>query len=192
MSATDPLEQAATKAQAEPTGDNINALFRKAEPHVRLVVRRAVQGDPGEIDDIVQKALLRVFERLETWDPERGTFATWVAVVARTAAKEHYRREARQDALQQALETQSSDISAAQLDHLAQIDDAALIQAAHKKLKEQGDLVARQVLAAARDLVYYAQPISTAVIARQAAIDESAARRALIRLRSVITELEEK
>ena len=159
---------------------------------MRLVVRRTVRGDSGEIDDIVQNALLRVYERLHTWDPERGTFATWAGVVARTASKDHYRGKARRNALRQVLEAESNDISSAQLDHLARIDDADLIHAAHKELKERDDGVARQVLAAARDLVYYNKPVSIAAIARQATISESTARRALLRLRAVITELEEK
>jgi RNA polymerase sigma-70 factor, ECF subfamily len=62
-------------------------------PHVGAMARLAARLAPSDRDDIVQDALLRAWQRWETFDPARGTPSAWLlAITADTARKANRRR----------------------------------------------------------------------------------------------------
>ncbi|MFV0349767.1 MAG: RNA polymerase sigma factor [Halodesulfovibrio sp.] len=61
----------------------------------------------GDTEDVVQEVFVRLvrgnYRLLETWNPERGTFPTWLTVVARSTTLD-YLRDKRSGATQRALQ----------------------------------------------------------------------------------------
>ena len=47
--------------------------------------------DPSVAEDLVQETMLRVFNRLHFFDPERGSLGAWVVAVARNQAIDYVR-----------------------------------------------------------------------------------------------------
>jgi RNA polymerase sigma-70 factor, ECF subfamily len=62
-------------------------------PRLAGLCRRLVGPDTAE--DLAQDVLLRVWERRAMFDPKRGPFAGWVFTIARNAAVDHRRSQAR-------------------------------------------------------------------------------------------------
>jgi RNA polymerase sigma-70 factor (ECF subfamily) len=62
----------------------------------------------GDTEDVVQEVFMRLvrsnYRLLETWNPERGTFPTWLTVVSRSTTLD-YLRDKRSGATQRALQT---------------------------------------------------------------------------------------
>lgn len=48
-------------------------------------------GSRERAEDLAQEILLKLFLSLETWDPGRASFFTWLGVVARNCCIDHYR-----------------------------------------------------------------------------------------------------
>ena len=59
----------------------------------RLILRMV--GDAGTAEDLVQETFLRIWNRAEALDPERGAAAPWVLAVARNRAIDYLRGPAR-------------------------------------------------------------------------------------------------
>ena len=187
--AAENLEAVDALARAAKTGEfkDISVLIRAIEPTVVATVRRVVA--PSDVADVTQNALVRIVTGLESWNPERGSFRTWSAVVARHAAIDSVRRSRRRPEL---LQAEVVDVEPDTAPYLAQIDDAALIWSVHETLRTRRDVPGRRVLAAARDLAHRGDDLTVAAIAREAELDESTTRRALMRLRVLLRELEVK
>ena len=78
---------------AAPAGD----FARWARPSLLAMTRLARRlAPPGEVDDVVQDALARGWQKRHTYDPSRGTPTVWLLAItadrARTARVAHVRR----------------------------------------------------------------------------------------------------
>ena len=75
-------------------------FFDHAQPLIHAAVRRTLAKhglrEQADVEDVCQEVLYRLFlgERrlLATYDPERGSFKTWLAIVARSTAVDYLRR----------------------------------------------------------------------------------------------------
>ncbi|TPV95667.1 MAG: sigma-70 family RNA polymerase sigma factor [Myxococcales bacterium FL481] len=73
-------------------------LYRELYPDVvRFVARRV--GNAADREDIVAIVFHRVVERLDHFDPGRGTVRAWVLTIARNAVIDHVRRRRNHAAL---------------------------------------------------------------------------------------------
>ncbi len=53
---------------------------------------RHMCGGTGEAEEVVQEVCLRLWQRPEAWDPEKGSFTAWLDRVAVNACLDHLRR----------------------------------------------------------------------------------------------------
>ena len=67
-----------------------DALMRRHQARVLLLHRRLAR-DPALAEDLCQETFLRVWRKLGTFD-HRGSFAAWLARLARNVFLEHLRR----------------------------------------------------------------------------------------------------
>ena len=105
--------------------------------------------NPSTAEDLVQETFLRVWNRVQSFDAERGALGAWVLTVARTRAIDHLRSvDGRMEA------------GAIELDHLerpglfAKLDSAALAMDRVRRLKSAFEKLTpaqRQVI----ELAYY-------------------------------------
>lgn len=65
-------------------------LYRGLFPDVTRFVGRRVPNS-ADAEDLVAFVFQRVLERLDRYDPERGTVRAWVLTIARNAIIDHYR-----------------------------------------------------------------------------------------------------
>jgi|TARA_B100001093_G_scaffold244815_1_gene234412 RNA polymerase sigma-70 factor (ECF subfamily) len=49
--------------------------------------------DPSSIEDVSQNVLLQLWKKLSSYDPEKAKFRTWLSVVIRNIALNHFRSE---------------------------------------------------------------------------------------------------
>lgn len=76
-----------------PDGDD-GGFASWVQPHLVAMTRLAVRLAPaGDGDDVVQEALVRAWQRWDTYDPARGTAQAWLlALVADKARRARGRR----------------------------------------------------------------------------------------------------
>lgn len=88
-----------------------SALMRK---HNRRVFRaaRSVLTNDAAAEDSAQNAWLSAFERLASWQPERGSFGTWLGAIAVNDALGQHRRAASRGRTLEALEADAAETSA--------------------------------------------------------------------------------
>jgi DNA-directed RNA polymerase specialized sigma24 family protein len=74
-------------------------VYGAVAPRVDAVCARILGAGP-DADDAAQRALIRVFERVDTFDPARGSALSWIlttaALQARTVRRERGRRAGRE------------------------------------------------------------------------------------------------
>ena len=80
------------RGRAELSDEQIVAMALDDRAYFRLLYQRyadriywfatARSGSETVADDVVSEAMLAALENLERWDPERGTFAAWLFVIA--------------------------------------------------------------------------------------------------------------
>jgi RNA polymerase sigma factor (sigma-70 family) len=177
------LEELAHLMKRVPAEERMTALLEAAAPVVTATVRRMV-GDAHDTADVSQEALIHLFRRFDSWDPERGSFHAWVRAISRNVAIDHLRRRGR------SRERLQNEVEADTPSYLARIEDAELIRSVYEELRARGDVAGRRALAAARDLAYLGQDLSIAAIAREAELTESTTRRALDRVRLLVERFE--
>lgn len=78
----------------------VEELFTRYLPRVRQIVALRLgypQRDFATYEDLVQESLLRVFEKLDTFEVRtEGTFYHWVATCVMTSINRHFRRQGAQ------------------------------------------------------------------------------------------------
>ncbi len=157
-------------------------LLVALEPIIRAAIARVVPFD--DVDDVAQEALIRLTYRFARWDPTRGAFSTWAAVVAGNLAIDYLRR---QDRAELVLGERIDDIADQRsIDAIAAIDDASLILWLFDHLRRNRDTQAQKVLTAIRDQADSAEPTTHSAVAARAGVSVSTVRRALIRIRASI------
>lgn len=74
-------------------GDRV-AGSRLYELHSRQVKAYIIRcGFPSaNADDLVQEIFMNVFKSMRTFDPDKGTFSTWLRTIARNRVREEWRR----------------------------------------------------------------------------------------------------
>lgn len=60
-------------------------------PMLKGFLREALD-DPRDVEDVMQLTLIDAWRRGATYDPRRGSLATWLLVIARSRAIDHLRR----------------------------------------------------------------------------------------------------
>lgn len=86
------LDNEASIIEAARGGDS--AAFEQLLKRYSIVVFRYVRnivGDRHDAEDVAQRVWLNLHRNLDRFDPNRGTFSTWVYRIARNAALNHLR-----------------------------------------------------------------------------------------------------
>ena len=74
------------------------SLLRACAPLVRRFFARRLQRGAGDLEDLVQEALIAIHMRRESFDRERP-FTAWLFSIARHKLVDHFRRSARRQAV---------------------------------------------------------------------------------------------
>ena len=96
----------AAELRAAQDGDRA-AIARLYDGHVDglyAFVFYRVGRDAALAEDVVQETFARALSRRETYDPARGSIASWLAVTSRNVIRDHLREHRRGDELQQTWE----------------------------------------------------------------------------------------
>ena len=88
-----------------------SALMRKYNRRVFRAARSVLANDAAA-EDSAQNAWLSAFERLASWDPDRGSFGTWLGAIAVNDALGQHRRAASRARTLDAIEAETADTSA--------------------------------------------------------------------------------
>ena len=106
-------------------------------------------GSPSDAEDLTQDVFLKVYRNLQAFDPEKGTFTTWLTALTRNLLVDHFRRT-RQDRSTDSLDEPSrddtdgptmadrlADTRPGQMAHVAQLELRARVQHALKQLSPE-------------------------------------------------------
>lgn len=72
----------------------MDALLTYSGPLMRYVIA-PVLPDARDREDCLQEAALRIWQRIEQFDPQRGSWNAWVTAVTRNTALDHLRAASR-------------------------------------------------------------------------------------------------
>ena len=72
----------------------MEALLRKYGPLLRYVIGGILQ-DPQDAEDCLSEVSLSLWQKLESFDPAKGSLSTWLTAVARNTALNHWKARAR-------------------------------------------------------------------------------------------------
>lgn len=72
-------------------GEAFDALYAGHAPRLRAYFARTGFA-PADAEDLTQQTFARVVRSLNTFDPERGAFSTWVSAIARNVARKQFAR----------------------------------------------------------------------------------------------------
>jgi RNA polymerase sigma factor (sigma-70 family) len=76
-----------TGSSTHPLG-SVDTFSAWVEPHLPTMTRlAAILTSESECEDVVQDALVRAWKRRSTFDPERGSPATWLFAIVRDQAR---------------------------------------------------------------------------------------------------------
>ena len=76
----------------------------------RFLARDLLRNQPDAIDEVWNATLLKIYERISGFDPERSRFKTWVYNHARYAALNECRRLHKEKRLKKHIESQPTDV----------------------------------------------------------------------------------
>lgn len=89
--ATDEKLMAAVQADQEGA---FAVLWTRHQPLLRQWLQSKMDGDPlGEADDLAQRTWMSVHQYAATYDPERGSFRTWLYTIAARLLHTHRKGE---------------------------------------------------------------------------------------------------
>ncbi|MDQ4078496.1 MAG: sigma-70 family RNA polymerase sigma factor [Chloroflexota bacterium] len=82
------------------------ALFELHRQYVNLVFSMALRvlSSPAEAEEITQEVFLTIWRRAESYDPARGSVATWLLTISRRRAIDRLRRRNRRPPVTEFLE----------------------------------------------------------------------------------------
>lgn len=171
------------RQRSELSDEQIVAMTLDDRGYFRLLYQRyadriywyatARTGSETVADDVVSEAMLAALEHLERWDPERGTFAAWLFVIAQRKLIDQQRAYQRirrlVSRIQQLREPQAE---ADALDHLLEEERASEVRDALARLPRKD----REIIA-----LRFAAGLSGEEIAAVLEISHVAARKRLSR-----------
>lgn len=154
----------------------LDTLLRTYGPLMRYIIRPILR-DSREQEECVSDVVLRVWDKIDTFDPGRGSFTTWLTVLTRNTALNRARNR---EPYHQDL---TPDIPAPDADPEVQLLKKERILELKAILRELND--------AERSLLYrkYYYRQSTAQIARELGTTERAIEGRLYRLKSKLKKL---
>ena len=65
-------------------------LYHRYADRIQRYIRSKVENQQ-DVEDLTSMTFMRALSKIETFDPGRGSFATWLFAIARNVAKMHYR-----------------------------------------------------------------------------------------------------
>src|SRR5436190_9279074 len=80
------------------TGESLRTLYRRYSDELYGFAYQAL-GDRGAADELVQDVFTSVWRNADRYDPDKGSFRTWVYRIARNAVIDKRRRSAVRPAL---------------------------------------------------------------------------------------------
>ncbi|MGI8968754.1 MAG: RNA polymerase sigma factor [Chloroflexota bacterium] len=85
------------EAQLARTAVHDREAFLTLYDRYVVVIERyvTVRGGSSDVEDMVSITFSRALARIESFHPERGSFAAWLFAIARNAVADHYRESAR-------------------------------------------------------------------------------------------------
>ena len=93
-SADGPDEQEIIAAMRGGDPSAIDALYREYGKTVLAYLTRTL-GDRGSAEDVRQQVFSEVWQRADSYDPDRAGLLTWVLMITRSRAIDHLRRGSR-------------------------------------------------------------------------------------------------
>lgn len=84
------------------------ALLRKYGPLLRYVIGGILR-DPHDAEDCYSEVSLALWQKLDGFDAEKGTFSGWLTAVARNTALNHWKARQRRDSHLAEPETEPAD-----------------------------------------------------------------------------------
>ena len=79
---------------AQDRDAGMEALLRKYGPLLRYVIGGILQ-DPQDAEDCLSEVSLSLWQKLESFDPAKGSLSAWLTAVARNTALNHWKARAR-------------------------------------------------------------------------------------------------
>lgn len=146
------------------------ALLQKYGPLLRYVIGGILR-DPMDAEDCLSEVSLALWQKLDSYDPAKGSLPTWLTAVARNTALNHWRARQRRDTHAAEAEPASSDTP----------EQAVLRRERAQQLKEAIARLGERDKQLFYRKYYYLQ--STAQIAAEMGMTERAAEGRLYRLR---------
>ena len=80
--------------QGDPQG--MDALLAQYGPLMRYVIS-PILSNPQDREDCLSEAAMKVWEKIGTFDPQRGAWKSWLTALTRNTALNHARRSRRAD-----------------------------------------------------------------------------------------------
>ncbi len=128
-------DQATMAAVAEGDEAAFARLVRDLTPMLLRFARATLAASPAEAEEVVQEALIRLWQQAETWQPD-GRISTWLHKVAYRLCIDRLRRR-RPSVDIDAVEDGLADPAPLPGDRLVQLEDARAVQAAVAALPER-------------------------------------------------------
>ena len=128
-------DQATMAAIAEGDEAAFAALMRNLAPALLRFARATLAASPAEAEEVVQEALVRLWQQAGTWQPD-GRISTWLHRVAYRLCIDRLRRR-RPSVDIDTVEAEIADPAPLPGARLAQLEDARAVQAAVAALPER-------------------------------------------------------
>ena len=65
-------------------------IYLQYHDKVRAYVRGKIQ-DPHDVEDLVSAVFMKIVQKLDSYDPDKASVATWVYTITRNTVIDHYR-----------------------------------------------------------------------------------------------------
>ncbi|MBQ3002756.1 MAG: sigma-70 family RNA polymerase sigma factor [Clostridia bacterium] len=73
------------------SADEKSKIYTDFYPKVNAYVRGKI-ADPHEAEDIVSSVFLRVYEKLDSYDPSRASLSTWIYTISHNTVVDYFRK----------------------------------------------------------------------------------------------------